>query len=217
MAGRKMTGVLAIVSILFTIVIYLAQLFLAGDAYMVWLILSMISSSVLFLISFTSNHLRERRRWMNSLLLIHVFIYLFGLLLTTGITEHSVSIPLSVLAGVILLLAISLIYRMTIRSYTEINHPLPQHAKWLHIINITAGIGVIGFGLFLLWGMLVMVGTVMPAIMIPFIPIVVWIILYVLQMFFIRKTWVIPAYLITLIPMTVIIVTLWYVIFIFVG
>ncbi|WP_163970396.1 hypothetical protein [Oceanobacillus halotolerans] len=68
----------------------------------------------------------------------------------TGITETTISVPFVVFALLIILLAIILIYRTTIHDYKATDHPLPKQAKWLHIINITAGIGVTGFILFFL-------------------------------------------------------------------
>ncbi|RKQ33996.1 permease prefix domain 1-containing protein [Oceanobacillus halophilus] len=214
---KEMMIVLAIGSIIFSIGIYLAQLFLEGDAYILWLVLSIMASALLFIFSIQSRAFFNRRLWMNSLLLIHIAIYLFGLLLTTGVTVPSISAPLTIFASIIILLAIVLIYRTTIHDYRATDHPLPHYAKWLHVINMTAGVGVIGYILFFLWGMMVMIGSLSPVMVIPLIPLLVWISLYIWQMHLIRKRRKKGAYAVAVVPMAAILLMFWYIIVIFIG
>ncbi|WP_085992955.1 permease prefix domain 1-containing protein [Oceanobacillus senegalensis] len=214
---KEMMRVLATVSIIFSIAIYLVQLFDEGDAYILWLVLSMVVSTFLFIFSIQSFAFLNRRLWMNSLLVLHIAIYLFGLLLTTGIMDTALSTPLFITASFIILLAIILIYRTTIHDYMESDHPLPTHAKWLHILNMTAGVGVIGFVLFFLWGILVMTGMLSPSMIIPLIPLLVWIILYIMQMNLIRKRRKKVAFILAIFPLAIIFIILWYFSVIFTG
>ncbi|WP_163970397.1 permease prefix domain 1-containing protein [Oceanobacillus halotolerans] len=71
---KEMMMLLAVGSILFTSGVYLAQLFVEGDAYMLWLVLSMSVSTSLFIFSIQSVAFLNRRLWMNSLLLIHIAV-----------------------------------------------------------------------------------------------------------------------------------------------
>jgi len=214
---KEMMRLLAITSIIFSIAIYLAQLFIEGDAYILWLILSMVVSTFLLVFSIQSIAFLNRRLWMNGLLIIHILIYSFGALLTTGVTEVIVSRTLSIFAGLIILFAIILIYRTTIHDYKASDHPLPKHAKWFHIINITAGVVVVFVMLFFMWGMAIMIGGMSPAMAITFVPVLVWIGIYLLQMNLLRKRIIKGAYIAAVIPIFIIILFLLYIVLIASG
>ncbi|QTN00620.1 hypothetical protein ERJ70_15750 [Sediminibacillus dalangtanensis] len=191
-------------SILFSFCVYLAQLFLEGDAYIFWLVLSVIVSSSLLVLSLKPVTLLNRRLWMNSLLIVYLAVYLFGLLLATGVRTSAVSSSLIVFVSLLLLLAIVLIYRTTLHDYKSGSHPLPKQAKWLHAINITAGIIVIGVVLFFLWGVLIFTGELVPAMALGLLPLIIWIGLYVMQMNLIRRHKRIAAFGTAIVPLLVI-------------
>jgi len=210
---KEMMRFLAVSSIIFSFAIYSVQLFFEGDAYILWLVLSIVISTSLLIFSIQSSAYLNRRLWMNSLLIIHIATYLFGALLSTGVTEPFLSRPLTIIAVLIILFAIALIYRTTIHDYNPSNHPFPKHAKSLHIINMTAGVIVIGVMLFLIWGMLVMIGSASPVLVIPLVPLLVWIILYILQMNLLRKQRIRLAYSVAVIPSMIILLFLVYFLF----
>ena len=75
---KTMMLTLAFASLLFSFISYSSQLFVEGDAYITWLVLSVVVSTFLLIFSLQPLPILNRRIWVNSLLLLHLFIYLFG-------------------------------------------------------------------------------------------------------------------------------------------
>ncbi|WP_077624638.1 permease prefix domain 1-containing protein [Sediminibacillus massiliensis] len=196
---KEMLLSLSIASIIYSFIIYSAQLFLEADAYIVWLLLSVAQSSVLLFFCLKPIAFLNRRRWMNSLLIIHITLYLFGFLLATGIS-NPINVFLTCYAAIILILSIALVYRTTIFDYNSIQQPLSKTAKRLHALNITAGFIVVGVSLFFVWGILAFFSEFHPAMLILTVPFGLWVVLYISQMKLLSKKRAF-AYFLALIPL----------------
>lgn len=209
---KAMMLTLAVTSLLFSFTVYVSQLFMEGDAYIAWLLLSVVVNAGLLTFTLQPISLLNRRIWVNSLLLIHLFVYLFGMLMGTGI-ESTVSIPLTFLVWFIVLLAIVLIYRTTIFDYQSSKQTLKKQVKILHALNITVGIFIIAATLFFLWAVLAFASVELsPFMFLIFVPLLIWIISYIAQMQLVAREKKSGAYIIAAVPlvMFLIIVIGWF-------
>lgn len=198
---KAMMLTLAVASLLFSFIVFLSQLFLEGDAHIAWLILSVVVSSCLLTFTLQPMPILNRRILVNSLLLIHLFVYLFGMLMAMSV-ESNVSIPLTFSAWFIVLLTIVLIYRTTIFDYQFSKQTLKKQVKILHALNITAGIFIIAGTLFFLWAVLAFASLELsPSMFLIFVPLLIWIISYILGMQLIAKNKKRGAYIVTAIPL----------------
>src|SRR5699024_5091923 len=83
---RKMLLLLlSLASMFYSISVYLAHLILEGNASFIWLFLSMGSSSILLLYALPILPALNRKKWLNTSLIIHIFMYLSGMLLATSL------------------------------------------------------------------------------------------------------------------------------------
>lgn len=171
---------LAISSLLFTICTYLVSLFVMGDAYIGWLCASMLISGTLLFLPLNKHIHLNKKLWLNSLLILQILNLLYGLLISSQLS-NDYHVGLSIWAWLNTALALILVYRTTVHDYHE-----PQ-MKVLHGINIASGIVIIGGALFFLVGSLILTGGIWPVMLIYFIPIVIWLILYVAQMGVVKK------------------------------
>lgn len=172
---------LSIASLLFAYSVYASQLFIMGDAHILWLILAvLIGMAVLFVTVHPVTSL-NRRLWMNGLLLVHLFVYFYGLLLATDVLPPY-SVGLTIIAVLILLLAIILIYRTTIYDYPSKHQAFRKDAKRLHFINITLGILAVFVTLFFLWAFLLFSEGLSSVLLWLLIPIGLWMLSYAVQM-----------------------------------
>lgn len=189
---KAMLLTLAVTSFIYSFIVYLAHLFINGDAHIVWLIISVISSSVVALFALQVLPSLDRKRWLNATLIFHITIYLIG----TGIALGPFTYTLVVL---ILLLSIILIYRTAMYQYESgKNLPIKQ-IRWLHFLNISVGLTVIGMTLFFLWGIYAFGGPdTFPYVIT--IPLLIWLVAYYSQMKFIVNNQKKVAYAITTLP-----------------
>lgn len=201
---KEMLLTLAIASIICSFSIYLAWLLLENHAVIGWLVISIITSSSLFVTAVRPTCYLSRRIWLNTFLIIHVFLYVYGALLASGI-DNPISIALTLLSWPIILLGIVLLYLITLNNYQPSKHRLHKHFRTLHILNLTAGIILVCATLFFLWGILVFSGEITLRVLIVFIPLVIWLIAYILQINLLPKNEKI-AYAIAIIPMLILIV-----------
>lgn len=183
---REMMLGLSVGSLLFAYGVYLSQLFVMGDAHIPWLVVAVLSSTALLFITVRPISSLNRRLWMNSLLLIHIMIFFYGLLLATDVYPP-LSIGLTIIAGLILLLAIVLVYRTTIYDYSSKRQQLAKDAKRFHFINITTGIFIVLATLFFLWAFLLFSAEMSPRVFMLFIPLILWIVSYVSQLQLLSK------------------------------
>lgn len=165
-------GVLAVISLLYAYTVYLFELFVEGDAYFLWLLLSVGVSSLLLMIALQVFSSIGRKMIINSALIFHAFIFLLG-------TAHTTS--LAVVTWLIVIASILLIYRTTLVDHDYKVTTNRKLIKGFHLYNITIGIIIISGTLFFLWAFLLFSHTFYMIMLIILIPLVVWIFTYYLQ------------------------------------
>ena len=178
---RGMMLILASASLIFAYSVYLLDLFMNGDAHMIWLVLAvLVATSILTVILHPVQSL-NRRLWMNGLLISHIFIFSYGSLMSAYLDR-----PYSTISGffsyALVLLAIILVYRTTIYDFPSSKQLLQKDAKWIHFINITMGIVLIFITLFLLWAFLWFSEGLQASLLLLLLPIGLWMLLYAVQM-----------------------------------
>lgn len=172
---KLMLLMLAIGSFLFAFAVYLIVLFSSGTALFTWLILSILTSSALLLFAFQVLPSLDRKLWLNTTLIIHGLIFLYG---TLGAPELITTIG----GWLLITLSIILIYRIAIYSYDPANQEQTKQRKWLHLLNITAGLIIVGATLFFLWAILAFGDRESTHVfIIIFIPLLIWIFSYITQ------------------------------------
>ncbi|MGM8364968.1 permease prefix domain 1-containing protein [Virgibacillus sp. W0181] len=194
--------VLAISSVCYSVLFYVTQLFVEGDALIVWLVISMASSSILFLFAYQAFPAMDRKRWLNSTLIIHVFVYLLGF---SGVQSNQfISVIFSFVALFIVLLGIVLVYRTTIVDFSYQQNDKKQ-VKYLHVYNITIGIALTGITLFFLWAFLAFSEGWLIGYMFIFIPLVCWIAAYIVQIQLGKRNKVKSAYIVAALPLLLVV------------
>ena len=182
---KELILTLSISCIFYTISLYLLSLFHDGNAYIAWFLVSMVVSTTLFLISLNQIPLLNRRRWLNTLFIIHIITSLFGYNIVSAL-EHPVQSAMAIANWVIILLALVLVYQTTIYESNS-QKVLGKASKRLHQLNLILGIITIGFFLFFIGGGLMLFGGFHPTMIFTSLPLFVWISLYYGQMKFIQK------------------------------
>lgn len=198
---KEMILALASVSIVLSFGVYMAWLLLENDAVIGWLFISVIISSCLFYAAIKPSSSLNRRLWLNTVLVIHILLYIYGALLASGI-DNPISIALTFVSWLIILFGIILLYLTTLNNYQPSKYTLDKQFKVLHILNLTTGIIIVCATLFYLWGILVFSNEITLRMLIVFIPLLIWLIAYILQMNFLSKNKKI-AYMIAIIPMII--------------
>lgn len=183
---REMMLSLSVASLLFAYTVYLCQLFIMGDAHIPWLIVAVLISTALLVMTVRPVSSLNRRLWMNSILLIHIMTFFYGFLLASDVYPP-LSTGLSIIAGLILLLAIVLVYRTTIYDYSSNRQQSAKDARRFHFINITRGIFLVIATLFFLWAFLLFSAEKSSILFILFVPLVIWIVSYVSQLQLLSK------------------------------
>ncbi|MDW0117651.1 hypothetical protein QTL97_11945 [Sporosarcina thermotolerans] len=207
---KGMMLTLSLTSLLFAYSVYACQLFIMGDAHILWLILAVLISTTILIVTVRPLAKWNRRFWMNSLLLVHIFINFYGFLLASDL-DRPYSTGLSIIAALLLLLAIVLVYRTTIYDFPSTHKPLMKDARRLHFINITTGIFLVFVTLFFLWAFLLFSGKATLGFLMLFVPIIGWILSYALQMKLLANQQKAAAYAIVFIQTAVIVtgIVLW--------
>ncbi|EGQ26046.1 hypothetical protein HMPREF9372_1913 [Sporosarcina newyorkensis 2681] len=178
---RGMMLILAGASLIFAFSVYLLDLFMNGDAHMIWLVLAVFVAASILTITLHPIQSLNRRLWMNGLLISHIFIFAYG-----GSMSAYLDRPYSTIASIfsfaVVLLAIILVYRTTIFDFPSSKQLLQKDAKWIHFINITIGIIIILITLFFLWAFMLFAAEMRAALLLLLIPILLWMISYAVQM-----------------------------------
>jgi hypothetical protein len=182
---KELILTLSIGSIFYTISLYLFSLFHEGNAHIGWFIVSMFVSTILLLIALNQIVLLNRRRWLNSLFITHIFTSLFGYAIISAI-EHVAQFAMAIANWSIILLALVLVYQTTIYESTS-QKVLGKESKRLHQVNFIVGIVTIGFSLFFIGGGLMLFGGLHPYMILMCIPFLIWMSLYYGQMKLIQK------------------------------
>lgn len=187
--------ILATVSLLYTFSIYLIELFMFGDAHYAWLLFSVGSSSLLLVIALQLFASFDRRFILNSLLIVHAFIYLLGV----GFAS-----PLTIVAWVIVIFSVGLIYRTTLVDYdfhtTDARKPL----KLFHLYNITSGLIIIGVTLFLTSVLLAFADEFALGMLFYLTPFVIWLVVYYIQINLVIRKHIVMAVSVGIFPLAII-------------
>ncbi len=172
---RKLLLSLSIGSLLFAHTIYLVLLFRLGDAHMSWLLSGVfVSSTLLFCAMHPENRL-SGRAGMNTSLIVNGFLVGYGIILATNM-ESPYSRAFSIIGYSLLLGTIVSIYGMSIRP------GLKKNVKVLHILNITIGIALTVGTLYYLYIFFLFSEDGNGEIWKLFVPLVLYVISYVIQM-----------------------------------
>ncbi|MFJ7744493.1 permease prefix domain 1-containing protein [Peribacillus sp. NPDC097295] len=182
---KELMLTLSIVSILYTFSVYSLQLFQNGDAYIGWLLFSILTSATL--LSLTLNLLVSinRKIWINTALVTHTLVYLYGWGVASAL-DFTMFPLFSLIIAAILLLSLYLIYKtaLVLPSYTGKSL---RKAKRLHIFNITLGVLIMAVTIFYLYIFLIFSSEIQLFMVLFFIPAVLWISLYILQIKLLKK------------------------------
>lgn len=208
---KQMLLALVYASLLFSFSVYISQLVVEGDALITWLLLSVSASVSLLIFSLQPLPFLNRRVWVNTLLLIHLFTYLLGVGFATSV-DAAISGPLTILAWGILVLTIVLVYRTTIFDYQSRKQKLKKQVRILHALNITWGIFIISATLFFLWAFLAFsTGEFSPRFLLFLLPLLIWIMAYIAQLSLLSKERKKSAYMVAAMPFIVVLaLVLWW-------
>lgn len=207
---REMMLILASASLVMVYSVYFLQLFTRGDAHIIWLVLASFTGASILTVTLHPVRSLNRRLWMNVLLISHILIFAYGALLASDL-ELLYSDVLSFFSYAIVLLSIILIYRTTIFDFPSNKQPLQKVVKWIHFINITIGIVFIWITLFLLSVFLLIAEEFHALLLLGFVPIMLWIISYAVQMRLLANSRKVLTYIIALLQILVIVaaLTIW--------
>lgn len=210
---KEMLLILAVVSAIYSFAISSIWLYLENDTNIVWFLISATSSSFLYIYAIKPILFKSHRPLLNIILMIHIFIYVFGSILIFGL-EKPTSIILALLSLFIIVLSIvlfSLTFERNKRSakdHEANNHDqkLAKQIKFLHTLNTTAGIILGGATLLFLWFLLSFSGELTLARLVIFLPFIIWLISYMLQIKLITQDKKQVAYALAIIPVLLLIV-----------
>ncbi|REB05266.1 hypothetical protein DVB69_16065 [Sporosarcina sp. BI001-red] len=166
---------LSVSLLLFTYTVYLVQLFTLGDAYMGWLLIGVLMSSALL---FSCAHPRSwmsKRAVKNTLFIMNSLVVGSGTYLASDM-DQMYSTILTII-GYLLLAGMFLgIYQTALATGLETN------VKVLHVLNITIGIVLTLGTLYFLYILLLFSEDGNGAIWKLFVPLVIYGIIYFIQM-----------------------------------
>lgn len=206
---KIMFFILVIASFIYTYTVYSAQLFLAGDAHISWLVIAVVSSCLLLLFVLRIFPNLDRKITINSVLILHAFTFGYGIFLATSL-ENKLNIFFTIFSWAILLGTIALIYRTTVIDFERDQTIMTKHTRILHTINISYGIVVIFYTLFFVWGVLAFGGGFYLGATRLVIPFVIWLVAYYVQIRLAKHHKQKYAYIIAIIPaMMLIAIAVW--------
>src|SRR5690625_223463 len=111
---KVMMLTLAITSIIFSVAVYLAQLFIESNNLIVWLMISIAISSLILIYANQLIPYLNRRPWLKLIIIIHAFVYAYGWIIAAEI-NHSIDMALVFLVWFIISIGIGLFYVITIK------------------------------------------------------------------------------------------------------
>lgn len=173
--------ILATLSFVHTYFTYTASILLEGNAYIGWLCLSVLSSSLLLLSASQLLAKWNRKKLLNTLFVCHGLFYIYGALISSSIEHTVIPIISSSLALLIILFSIYFIFRTTIYDFQYNQPELKGPLTFLHVINLLLGVGYIGISLFFLFAFLIFSDAFEFILLLPFVPTIIWIIGYFIQ------------------------------------
>ncbi|GGH87138.1 hypothetical protein JOD43_003859 [Pullulanibacillus pueri] len=183
---------LGAVSLIFSVCVYLIQLFTEGSAYILWLIFSFLVSLIILFLPLDIFSKLRTKAGLNTLLLSELVLSLFGWGIVTEISQSS-SIILTFWNWLIIILTVIMIYRVTLTTY-HTDHKSRKMKKVLHSVNLTFGFIIGIFTLCIAW-LLAFAGMNNASLLLLVLPFIVWICFYVLQLKLYRHSKVISTIL----------------------
>lgn len=199
--------VLAAISAIYSLVISITWLYQNNDAHLVWFLISTTSSSFVYIFAVKPIQSINRRMLLNFILIIHMFTSLYGAFLIWGL-EGPIVIMLSLLSLLMITLSIVLISLTRVGNKQLKKHKLSKQIRVLHSLNITAGIIVAGATFLFLWFLLSFSGELTLERLVIFLPFIIWLISYMLQIKLITQEKKQVAYALAIIPVLLLIVIL---------
>lgn len=199
---KMMLLTLAVTSIVYSFATSSIWLYLENDTNIVWFMISVINSSFIYVCAVKPI---SRKLWLNTVLIIHIFIYFFGAVLIFGLKDP-ISTILGLLSLFIVLLSIVLVSLTLVYHKQSSKHKLSKQTKLLHVLNITTGIILVGATKLVLWLLLAFSGEMTLAGSVIFSPLFIWFITYILQIKYITKNNKQVAYGLAVIPVFLLIV-----------
>lgn len=191
--------ILAIVSLLYAYGVYIFQLFIEGYAEFIWLLLSVGVSSLLLMIALQVFPTMDRKATVNIVLVLHALIFLIGAGFAT---------VFSIIAWVIVAISVVLIYRTSIVDYEFKVTKYKRHLTLLHIYNITLGVIISGITLFFIWSVLAFSDGFVVRMLLMFIPLIVWLVTYYVQIKLVNKGKTIVAIFLGILPFALVAMTI---------
>ncbi|OZI12253.1 hypothetical protein CEW92_07175 [Bacillaceae bacterium SAS-127] len=175
---KEMYLTFALASLIWTITIYLTQLFTNGDAHIFWLMLAFACGTtfLIFALLPLTNHLRKR--YQNSLLVMSLLVLIYEYLMATSL-NHTLS---SSLAFGTLLLIMTNVFFLYQTNLIETSGKMDKDKKAIHFINITSGLIIGAFSLFFIWAGFALFGKPQPKMILFASPLIIWGGLYKLQL-----------------------------------
>lgn len=202
---KKALLVLGAVSLAVSFTLYAVGLLLLKDAYIGWLLGIVVTSTLLLLIPSGFLPKLERKAWLLFLLIIHLLFLCYGYLIS-GSMDTSASIFLHIPLLAVIITTVILLYRIVIFDYPAYTAAI----RWMHLFNMTLGIGYTGITFFTLWVMLAFFQNIHPfAYAASLIPVVFWGLTYYLQIQFLKKEKQITAYILTGISSSLLLLIVW--------
>lgn len=178
---REMMLILVTTSLFFIYSTYSLQLFIRGDAEIIWLCLAVSISAAILTVTLHPIAALDRRLIVNTLLIGHTLLSIYGSLLASDL-DATYSIPLTLFSYAIVVFSIVLVYRTTIYDFPSSKQPLEKDARRIHFINITIGLVVMALSLFLLWAFMIFAEEVKATLLFFSIPLIMWAITYAIQL-----------------------------------
>lgn len=194
---KVMMLTLAITSIICSVGVYLAQLFIENNNLIVWFMISITISSLILIYANHPIPYLHHRQGLNLIIMIHAFVYAYGWVIAADV-NHAIDMALVLLLWVIISIDIGLFYLITIKSSKL---TINKQAVLLHILNIVAGFILVIATLNMLWGLL-FVSEWTSSMLRVFIPFFIWLLAYLLQIRLLSRHKKI-AYTIAIIPILI--------------
>ncbi|MGM7636072.1 permease prefix domain 1-containing protein [Bacillus sp. Hm123] len=192
---KEMYLTFAFASLIWTITIYLMQLFTNGDAHIFWLMLAFACGTAFLILALLplTNHLRKR--YQNSLLVMSLLVLIYEYLMANSL-NHTLS---SSLAFGTILLIMTNVFFLYQTNLTGTSGKMNTDKKAIHFINITSGLIIGTFSLFFIWAGFALFGKLQPKMLLFASPLIIWSGLYKLQLVLWNKNRTF-SYIIAIIP-----------------
>lgn len=184
---RGLLYFIGISTILFGVIFYLHLAFVIHEPSPVWLIVQLLSGSIVTLAAINISTVGRYFYLLNALLMINIIWNGINIVSMQGLSQWQAilfSIYLLILVG----MGFVFVFRNSYYSTSQIDgkHQKQKLVKFSYIINLLYGVIVIILSLFFLWSFLFFSGVSIYAF-ITLIPILIWLIFYKFQMKFIAK------------------------------